>query len=249
MDLAAAAYRLTAPVWQPVGSLAGLALPQACGGCRTLGTPWCCDCAHEVARETSLARIVSGRAGTACGPGGVVLAAAPYAGPLRSAVVAFKDGGRRDLLSVLAPVMRAVLVEALTRRADDGAPIAVVPAPSSTRSRRTRGDVPLHLLVRRALDGADVLTGRTVLWAPVLHAGRVVADQSRLSRQDRRTNVQGAFVVGAPYVDSVKGLDVVVADDVVTTGATARECVRALREAGARPIAVAALAATLRTER
>ncbi|GMA38985.1 hypothetical protein GCM10025883_10300 [Mobilicoccus caccae] len=253
----------TAPLRKTVGlartavrlasALVDLALPAVCAGCGELGTPWCATCASFLDRSAAYPRIVAGRVGRAATPHGVVVAAGPYDGPLRSAIVAFKDGGRRDLLPVLAPAMRAALVTALTITADEpggpgepcevSEPVYVVPAPSSPRSRRVRGDVPTHLLIRAALAGAGVLPGRTLVWAPVLRHTRRVADQARLTRLERTGNTDHAFTV-RPGTPVTSGAPVLVADDVVTTGATARECVRALVGVGARPIAVCALAFT-----
>lgn len=237
--------RVTLPLVRPAGALIDLALPTVCGGCGSLGTPWCPSCAAVLDRAAATARIVAGRAGSACAPGGAVVACAPYEGVLAAALVAFKDAERRDLLHVLAPVMRAALVAALTITPavpPGDAPILVVPAPSSPRSVRRRGDVPTHALVRAALAGAGVLTGRTLVWAPILRHGRRVADQAALTREQRADNIDQAFTVVAPA--SLRGSPAVVADDVITTGATARECVRALRSFGVTPFAVCALAAT-----
>lgn len=240
--------RATRGVLAATGALVDLAVPVSCGGCTAPGTPWCPDCARELDRAAAYPRLVAGPAGTACAPEGFVVAAAPYAGVLRHAVAAFKDGERRDLASVLAPPLRAAIVTAVALAADR-APLsedilAVVPAPSSRRSRRVRGDVPTHVLARQALAGVEVLIGRPCAWAPVLRHARAVSDQARLTRAERAANTERAYV--STDAGSLCGRDVLVVDDVVTSGATARECVRALRAAEARPIAVAALASTPR---
>ena len=237
--------------WRPaaraLAALGDLAVPLLCGGCGAPGTPWCPTCGAALARATGSPRIVGGRAGAACSPDGPVVAAGRYEGIVREALVGFKDHGRRDLLDVLASPLRAAILTALAVRPDTGVVLPVVPAPSSARSRRERGDVPTHLLVRRALVGLDVLTGRACVWAPVLRHGRPVGDQVGLTRAARARNTDHAFTLDVRAVRALGGLagrDLLVVDDVVTSGATARECVRVLREAGGRPVAVAALAAT-----
>jgi ComF family protein len=69
---------------------------------------------------------------------------------------------------------------------------------------------------------------------------RRTARQVGLTREQRRTNVRGAFAAGSGA--RLEGRPVVLVDDVVTTGATARACARALLRAGAGRVDVLALA-------
>ena len=62
-----------------------------------------------------------------------------------------------------------------------------------------------------------------------------------LSADQRRRNVAGAFRVDGA-ISRIKGKKVVVVDDVITTGATAEACARALRRAKATRVDVLALA-------
>jgi len=64
--------------------------------------------------------------------------------------------------------------------------------------------------------------------------------QSHLSRTARQTNVRGAFTVHTQ--DSIAGKDIILLDDVVTTGATMREAEATLRNAGARDVLCVAAA-------
>ena len=66
--------------------------------------------------------------------------------------------------------------------------------------------------------------------------------QVGLSRQQRRENVANAFAVAKHRKDAVTGKKVVLIDDVITTGATAAACARALKRAGAARVDVLALA-------
>jgi len=77
---------------------------------------------------------------------------------------------------------------------------------------------------------------------------RVRATQSQigLTRHQRRENLRGAFAVTAP--EEIRGREVLLVDDVMTTGTTAAECARALRRAGASAVWVATVARTLKIE-
>ncbi len=71
---------------------------------------------------------------------------------------------------------------------------------------------------------------------------RRTESQVGLSPEQRRRNVAGAFAVPEAKTDRIAGKSVILVDDVVTTGATANACARALQRAGAARVDVLALA-------
>jgi predicted amidophosphoribosyltransferase len=73
-------------------------------------------------------------------------------------------------------------------------------------------------------------------------AGEADASQVGLSADQRRSNVAGAFKVDKAHDASVRGKRLVVIDEVITTGATAETCARALKRARAARVDVLALA-------
>lgn len=209
--------------------LLDLVLPTECAGCHRTGLPWCRRCRRALDR---LAFPGGPRPVTPDPPpAGVpyVYAWGAYADPLRAAITAWKDEGRRDLASELAPLLGAAL-SAAVEGADGASMPLVVPAPSSRRSRRVRGDVPLHDLAGRAVDVLS-LPGLEVVAA--LDERRGVRDQSGLATTARQANVSGAFHVPRARRPWLAGRDCVVVDDVMTTGATLVESARALQDSGA----------------
>ena len=78
----------------------------------------------------------------------------------------------------------------------------------------------------------------------VLERKRETASQIGLTSHQRRENLRGAFGVAQPEL--VKGREVLIVDDVYTTGATVSECARVLRRAGAAKVWVATVARTLK---
>jgi predicted amidophosphoribosyltransferase len=67
-----------------------------------------------------------------------------------------------------------------------------------------------------------------------------------MTSHQRRENVRGAFALRKRGLNAVKGRNIVLIDDVMTTGATAAECTRVLLRAGAKQVLVATAARVTR---
>jgi len=170
-----------------------------------------------------------------------------YADPLRAAVSAWKDAGRRDLLDVLSPLLAESLDGVLRGCGWQDGVVLVVPAPSSRRAVRQRGDTPMEGLCRAAVEAVAGPSLPALRLAPALRHRRRVEDQSGLGTAERRGNLSGALEVKSLWDNVVRGRRCVLVDDVVTTGATLAEAARALRRAGAGDVVGASMAATQRT--
>jgi len=171
---------------------------------------------------------------------------------VRAALVAFKDEERRDLQTVLAPMLSDAVGAALARdpglravQASANGPVFVVPVPSSPSAVRRRGDAPLELLTRAAVR-QTALTESELIVAPALRLRRRVADQAGLDHRQRATNLDRAMALRPGWQPSIHGATCLLVDDVLTTGATLVEAARALRAGGAHHVAAATIAATQR---
>ncbi len=120
----------------------------------------------------------------------------------------------------------------------------VVPVPLHARKLRQRGFNQAELIARAAM---KLIADPNFRLAPeILERCRETQSQIGLSRHQRRENMRGAFAVVEEQ--AVAGKQILVVDDVFTTGTTVSECARVLRRAGASKVYVATVARTLKFE-
>ena len=185
-------------------------------------------------------------------PSGLVVpfAASEYAGLVRAMVLAHKERGVLDLAGPLGRLLAGAAAAALADH--PGGPTVLVPVPSRTSSVRARGHDPTQVITARA---AAVLraAGRPATMAPLLRLRPGVRDQAGLDADERRANLDGSMRCPSRSLARLASrwprAHVVVCDDVLTTGATAREAQRALEAVGLGVAAIAVAAATRRRTR
>jgi predicted amidophosphoribosyltransferase len=211
-----------------------LLLGGRCVGCERPGRALCAACSAGLP--------VAGRPAwpTPTPPGlAPPWAAAEYAGTVRALVLAHKE---RAVLSLGGPLAR-LLATAVAAAGVPG-PLVLVPVPSRPSTVRARGHDPTGAMTARAarLVGAPAV--------PLLRTRPGLVDQAGLSAAQRAVNLAGSLHCPSGGLRRLARRHprarVVVCDDVVTTGATAREAQRALESVGLRVAAVAAVAVTRR---
>ncbi|WP_163701540.1 ComF family protein [Mycolicibacterium sarraceniae] len=204
-----------------------LVLPLECGGCGAPSTPWCDTCAASLKVHTDEPHLVTPRVD----PGVPVFALGRYAGSRRQAIVAFKEHGRRDLAGPLAHALALGIHQLLSWGILD-TPFTIVPAPTRALAARRRGGDPVTRIAQRATRNHP-----EIAVVKALTTRAMVRDSVGLTSADRERNLNGRIKITKPV-----GGDVLLVDDIVTTGATAREAVRMLQKAGANVTAVLTLA-------
>jgi len=217
-------------------ALVDLVLPAECGGCTeppAVGA-WCAHCAERLGTPAWVVL-----------PGGpAVLTAGRYTGPLRTAVLRYKERGRRDLAAPLArhllPVLDAV-------PSDRPGPAWLVPAPSRPAAARARGGDHVARLARAlaATRAATRPPTRAATRPPIrvaqaLALARRTRDSVGLDAAERAANLAGALRVRHAALPP-PGSRVVLLDDIVTTGATLRACRDTLAAVGVSVEAAVAL--------
>jgi predicted amidophosphoribosyltransferase len=214
-------------------------LPRTCAGCGVPGPLLCRPCA----RLLSAPRLAEPRRF----PWGFppTVAAGAYAGPVRPAVIAFKERGRAELGRPLGAAL-ALAVAAVTAVTGPRGPVLLVPVPSSRAALRARGRdhvAELTAVAVAELRGAGVVAGQARL---LRRRGRV-RDSAGLSAAQRRANLAGTFL--RVLEEPVPGALLVLVDDVVTSGATLTEAAAVLSAGAAHgdpPVLAAVVAATPR---
>jgi ComF family protein len=163
------------------------------------------------------------------------------------------DGELRDLIHLLkfqqvrptAAVLGRMLAETMANL-EPALPvgtIAVVPVPLHKRKQAQRGFNQAEMIGRSALKQLSS-PKRFDLSTGVLARRRETGSQIGLTRHQRRENLRGAFAVIDPT--RILNRDILLVDDVFTTGTTASECARVLVRAGAARVWVATVARTLK---
>lgn len=228
-------------------SLVDLVLPGNCGGCdAAVGIGGVCDaCLESLAQSPAETRPLPAPEGLPpCVTTGV------YDGPLRELILAYKERGRRTLAGPLGYALAAAIVAGLSH-ADGGAEarrvVVLVPVPATTAAVRARnGDHMLRLAsqAERRLRRA----GWPISVAPTLRAWPK-ADSAQLDRHARAVAASSAFSVRSGRADALRaaadaGAQVVLVDDVLTTGATLAAVAGRLADAGVRVAFAATVAAT-----
>jgi len=165
------------------------------------------------------------------------------------------DGGLRDLVHLLkfqqvrpaAAVLGRMLAETIAKL-EPAMPvgrIAVVPVPLHTRKQAQRGFNQAEIVARAALKQLS-RPERFHLCTGVLLRRRDTGSQIGLTSHQRRENLRGAFAVPTSDSSRILDRDILLIDDVLTTGTTASECARVLLRAGAARVWVATVARTLK---
>lgn len=215
-------------------TLADLVLPNPCAGCGREGEPLsfdvCAGCVRAVERLRAFATRPTPE------PAGLppCYALGEYGGELRELLIAYKEKGRHRLARPLGALLAEAIASALPEMV---LPLVYIPDTGGA-ARRRHGD---HMRAL-ALHAAETLrhAGRSTIVVDAL-VSRAHADSAELSADGRAAAAQGKFSLRRALPD---GVEVVLLDDIITTGSTLAAASRTLAAAGIAVTACVALAAT-----
>ncbi len=163
------------------------------------------------------------------------VAAADYDEEMREMLHLLKFAGRRAVAELVLGERLAAAIALLQK--DVAKDLVVVPVPLFAAREQERGYNQAVLLAKAAVRR---MSPKLKVHSGVLVRSKDTRPLYMLSPKQRRASLRGAFRVTKPA--AVLGREVLLVDDVMTTGATARECARVLKRAGATKVWVATAA-------
>ena len=203
-----------------------LLFPTRCFGCRELGYSICSQCRKQWNPHLYQSRISDL----------AVYSAIPYSPIAKNILLAAKEQSVKSADQLVRNAVKVAIYELFQRHSN----CPLVPIPSGASSNRRRGrDFVNEVAISVAKDfGVAVL--------PLLEHQRNIRDQSRLNIASRHQNLAMAFSIKPQFRGNYSGENVVILDDLVTTGATISEAKRALTRGGFRVQAAATACVALR---
>jgi competence protein ComFC len=154
-----------------------------------------------------------------------------YTSEISSIIAEMKYGDKPGLAAVLGGYLGVALGDRV------GPETGIVPVPVHASKRRERGYNQSRLLAEHLAQSSGLGL------CDILVKTRATVSQTDLARDRRLSNPSGSIAVR--HHGRVGFEEVLLVDDVVTTGSTLRECARALKIAGAEEISACAVAASL----
>lgn len=213
-----------------MGSIMHLLFPTSCLLCQSTGEGLCASCDLKILRQRERLNLCERD----------LWAAAHYGDELAQVILLAKEKNN----SIARNFLVNLLVETFMRATKDFTEpltVTLIPIPSSKSANRKRGYRHSFLLAKGLAARVENSSSHRVAVVEVLRVNRRIADQSNLSKSERVKNLSGAYSAKTrlpPFSGTAVGSVVFLIDDLVTSGTSVREGVRALKEAGIIPNAV-----------
>ena len=208
-------------------SLLQLLFPTSCLICERSGQNLCQGCDLKIIRNSLSFMVESTK----------VHSAAFYGDELARVILLAKEKNNLAARNFLAELVVHSFMQA-TREKEGSLTILLIPIPSRSVANRKRGFRHSHLLAKTVASQIERHSSHQVTVRELLKVNRRTADQSGLNRAQRDENLTGAYSIQGSFQSNgaLKAVEkVFLIDDLVTSGISIREGLRALKEAGIAP--------------
>jgi ComF family protein len=200
-------------------NLAELVFPSRCIGCSQLGISICSDCRKDWHPH------IYHRTLQVFSKNYPVISAIEYSSVASAVILRAKESNQAVADALLVNAI-AHSLHHFVKNYGDGDLVAIPSRRSATRKRGRdfMKEITQSVAISKSLDFCEILQHQ-----------RAVRDQSQLNSQQRMSNIAGAFSISknsAKSGDLGNTRPLIIVDDLVTTGATLAEAIRALRTAG-----------------
>ena len=207
--------------------------PKFCVSCKNPGSLLCEQCLHKVqfiydqccpvCQHPSIGGLTHPRCKSPWGMDGLV-SITYYRGPVRTLIRQLKYAGA----TVTSELIEQLIAEYQKHETITLPPAIVTPIPLDRQTLKNRGfnqsEAVAHILSQQL--GYPCVSN-------ILQRQHKLISQTKLSKDERRQNMQGAFSLIPDTSQAIKDCTIIVVDDVFTTGATLREPTKVLKRAGA----------------
>lgn len=213
-----------------MGSITHLLFPTSCLLCQSTGEGVCASCDLKILRQRERLRLRESD----------LWAAAHYGDELAQIILLAKEKNNAIARNFLVNLLVETFMRA-TKDFTEPLTAILIPIPSSKSANRKRGFRHSFLLAKGLAARVENGSPHQVAVGEILRVNRKIADQSNLSKSERVKNLSGAYSATArlpPFFGATAGKVVYLIDDLVTSGTSVREGVRALKVAGITPNAV-----------
>lgn len=221
-----------------ISNLSEIFFPKICVVCKKDGADFCDDCINlcEISQEQYCPFCFTPQItkdGKSCGHHNqqyldALFFACDYQNRIANIVIKkFKYGSLKDLSQPLAKMIYLHLL-AVGKNKDDFKNFVIIPVPITKNKENLRG-------FNQSMVLANALS--EILEIPVIKTGlykiKETQTQAQLGKQERKENVLNVFKANS---EQLKNKNIILIDDVYTTGATCNECAKILKQAGAKTV-------------